>query len=223
MPSQHRNRQRNRQQNSPSHAPTLTQSVDNLPTLPVDLTLLSNGNGNNQNQNPNPNPYQNPNQNQNQNPATGTSGVSGVTRRRKPQDKYDKLYDKLVTNIGGIGAVFITLGKGTNNPALLADGTTFLNHAETLATDLVQTARTNEAFYKALNWMTEGSAWSTLTIEIGAMGIELAANHGVNVIGEAMQAVQGFWYKVRGINVTMSDVQPEQQQQPVQPIVHIVN
>lgn len=84
------------------------------------------------------------------------------------------MHDDLVENIAGLGMIVCTMHE--------ADGLVIISRADPLATKIVALAKQNPAVYKALKKMLEGSVYTALALEVGAIANAIMANHGINVM-----------------------------------------
>lgn len=68
-------------------------------------------------------------------------------------------------------------------PALSNDGAILISHAEPLSAKLVAVAKKHTEFYNLLKALTTSSIYGALAIEVGAILMAIASNHGLSLPG----------------------------------------
>ncbi len=163
-------------------------SLPNLPPLEENMGNITANTTANPNQLPNP--KSSPNPNPSPKSAThgldpsgkGTKGLAGIAAINA-QKKYVKLQGDLTEFVASIGGGILILGMARQSETLQADSMVLMQHAEGLAEKLTNVARENDQVYKALAFLVSSSVYGALAMEVAAIAMGIAANHGVNVPG----------------------------------------
>jgi hypothetical protein len=154
-----RPRTRTRKPKSANSSPDSMQSSNNLADLPLGLMDT--------NETMNTDPDLNTSQERDI-PTSATLGA------RKGSIKYKKLEEDLNALVGSIAMATFMF----NQP----DGQVLLEHTPTLSNRLTNVARQNEGVYKTLKTILEGSVYTALVAEVGAIGAAILSNHGVSFL-----------------------------------------
>ncbi len=100
--------------------------------------------------------------------ATSGSNMPGGTR-----DKYKKLNDLIVSQIGGMGLSMMS------TPFFRKDGVVLFAHTQKLSDSMVDCARVNETMYKTLVTIFSGAVWTVLVLEVASISAAIMSNHNV--------------------------------------------
>lgn len=94
-----------------------------------------------------------------------------------------KLQGQLKDALGSIGGGLMVLAIARGNDKLKADGLVLVMHADSLAEKLTDCAKENEQVFKVLSFLMTSSVWGALVVELAAITMGIAGNHGVMVPG----------------------------------------
>jgi len=92
----------------------------------------------------------------------------------KPSNKA-KRTEAVAGQLTAIGMSLAGVAMVTGQPTLAADGESFATHADPIAESLAELAETNPRVARFIDTGVTGSAW----LAVGALGRDLATNHGV--------------------------------------------
>lgn len=114
--------------------------------------------------------------------GTGTSNASIAKSHKGGKSRYDELESDLREVIGAMGLGLYAIPRVSN------DGAVLLTHAESLSAKLVALSKKHVEVYRVLKAVTTSSVYGALVVEVGAIMLAIAANHGVNLPGMPTQA-----------------------------------
>ncbi len=111
--------------------------------------------------------------------APGDFGGSPLSKKSKFTAGERALCKGLTSLFSSGGGFLLMFGRVRANMPVMMDGLTILKHSDPLATQLVYLGREYPAIRKALEAMVTGNAWLGVVSVLGAMGTEIAQNHGL--------------------------------------------
>ncbi len=102
--------------------------------------------------------------------ATSGSNTPGGNR-----DKYKKLNDLIVSQVGGMGLSMMSV------PFFRKDGVVLFAHTQKLSDSMVDCARVNDTMYKTLVTIFSGAVWTVLVLEVASISAAIMSNHNVQL------------------------------------------